>query len=422
MSADRTAIDLYWLPLGAGGRSVRLNGRLFEAVAAALGRRRACDLYHSALEARVPEGRFVIEMAPIPVDDAPGRGVVAEGAVGAGVARRLRLFRYEVRCWRDGVIPDVAEAVESPRRLSDDPDCARRLLELVPHVPTPVWGRDELRTGEMWNSNSLDLVAYRPLRPRHRADQPSDRGTGARLAGRHRCGATPAEHAGRSHVATADRRGREMKTTRLTHSGLTVGSIAAAALVYRSLLRRRIMNWGATDAEVDARLPGDELLEHADGVATRAITVDAAASAVWPWIAQMGPLPRGGAYTYDWIENLLGLDMHSADRVLPDYQHPRVGDTLGYGKNRMRFERVEPRRVLATRSEDGNWVWSFVLEEQDGKTRLISRNRFRLPSLTARIGMLPMEPASLVMERKMLHGIKQRAERLAAEGREASHV
>ena len=213
-----------------------------------------------------------------------------------------------------------------------------------------------------------------------------------------------------------------MKTTRLTHTGLKVGSIAAAALVYRCLLRRRIMNWGATDAEVDARLPGDELLEHADGVATRAITVDAAASAVWPWIAQMGPLPRGGAYTYDWIENLLGLDMHSADRVLPDYQHPQVGDTLGYGKNRMRFERVEPRRVLATRSEDGNWVWSFVLEEQDGKTRLISRNRFRLPSLTARIGMLPMEPASLVMERKMLHGIKQRAERLAAEGREASHV
>jgi hypothetical protein len=213
-----------------------------------------------------------------------------------------------------------------------------------------------------------------------------------------------------------------MKTTRLTRSGLTVGSIAAAALVYRSLLRRRIMNWGATDAEVDARLPGDELLEHADGVATRAITVDAAASAVWPWIAQMGPLPRGGAYTYDWIENLLGLDMHSADRVLPDYQHPQVGDTLGYGKNRMRFERVEPRRVLATRSEDGNWVWSFVLEEKDGRTRLISRNRFRLPSLTARIGMLPMEPASLVMERKMLQGIKQRAERLAAEGREASHV
>ena len=127
-----------------------------------------------------------------------------------------------------------------------------------------------------------------------------------------------------------------------------------------------ILNWGATDAEAHARLPGDELLEQADGVATRAITIDAPASAVWPWIAQMGPSPRGGAYTYDWIENLLGLDMHSADHVLPEYQHPQVGDTLGYGPNRMRFERVEPERVLAWRSEDGNWVWSFVLDEHDG--------------------------------------------------------
>ena len=203
---------------------------------------------------------------------------------------------------------------------------------------------------------------------------------------------------------------------------MTAISLAAAALVYRGLVRRRILNWGATDAEADARLPGDELLEHADGVATRAISIDAPAVAVWPWIAQIGPSPRGGAYTYDWIENLLRLDMHSTDRVLPDYQHPEVGDTLGYGKNRMRFERVEPRRVLATRSEDGNWVWSFVLDEQDGQSRLISRNRFRLPSLTARIGMLPLEPASLVMERKMLRGIKQRAERLAAEGKETARV
>ena len=215
-----------------------------------------------------------------------------------------------------------------------------------------------------------------------------------------------------------------MKTarTRLARSGVTAISLAAAALVYRGLVRRRILNWGATDAEADARLPGDELLEHADGVATRAISIDAPAVAVWPWIAQIGPSPRGGAYTYDWIENLLRLDMHSTDRVLPDYQHPEVGDTLGYGKNRMRFERVEPRRVLATRSEDGNWVWSFVLDEQDGQTRLISRNRFRLPSLTARVGMLPLEPASLVMERKMLRGIKQRAERLAAEGKETARV
>jgi hypothetical protein len=105
--------------------------------------------------------------------------------------------------------------------------------------------------------------------------------------------------------------------------------------------------------------------------------------------------------------------MHSADRVLPEFQNPQVGDAIGLGENRMRVERVEPERVLAWRSEDGNWVWTFVLEAQDGSTRLISRNRFRLPTLAARIGMLPMEPASLVMERKMLFGIKERAERLA---------
>jgi hypothetical protein len=177
-----------------------------------------------------------------------------------------------------------------------------------------------------------------------------------------------------------------------------------------------------TEAEATARLPGDELLEAADGLATRAITINAPASAVWPWLPQMGPSPRGGAYTYDWIENLLGRNMHSAERVLPDYQHPQVGDTLGFGKNRMRFELVEPQRVLALRSEDGNWVWSFVLTEHNGTTRLISRNRFRLPSLTAKIGMVPMEPGSLVMERKMLHGIKQRAERLAAGEDEEARV
>jgi hypothetical protein len=152
-SPPNTGIDLYWLPLGAGGHSVRLNGKVFEAVAARLERRDRCDLYHSALEVRVSEGRFVIEQAPA-WSVGGGRGVVAEGAVGARAAGRLRLFRYEIRRWRDGVIPDVAEAVESPHRLSDDPDRARGLLELVPQVPTPVWGRDELRAGEMWNSNS----------------------------------------------------------------------------------------------------------------------------------------------------------------------------------------------------------------------------------------------------------------------------
>jgi hypothetical protein len=179
--------------------------------------------------------------------------------------------------------------------------------------------------------------------------------------------------------------------------------------------RRPILTWGATDEEAAARLPGDELLQDADGVATRAITIDAPASAVWPWLAQMGPAPRGGAYTYDWIENLLRLDMHSVDRVLPEFQHPEVGEGFGFGENTMRYAIVDPERTLALRSADGNWVWTFVLEERGGRTRLVSRNRFRLPRLRDRIGMLPMEPGSLVMERKMLRGIKQRAERLAAQ-------
>jgi hypothetical protein len=151
----RSSIDLYWLPLGAGGHSVRLNGRVYEAVAATLGRRPVRDLYHSALVVEVPEGRFVIETAPIRASDGAERGVVAEGAVGSRWAGRLRLFRYELRCWRDGVIPDVAEAVESPQHVSDDSDRAHRLLAIVPSVPMHVWGRDESRAGEMWNSNSV---------------------------------------------------------------------------------------------------------------------------------------------------------------------------------------------------------------------------------------------------------------------------
>jgi hypothetical protein len=209
---------------------------------------------------------------------------------------------------------------------------------------------------------------------------------------------------------------------RLKTLARTATATATTALVYRRFLRQPILTWGATAEEAAAQLPGDELLVDADGVATRAITIDAPPPAVWPWIAQMGPSPRGGAYTYDWIENLLGLDMHSADCVLPDYQHPQVGDGFGYGTSKMSFKIVDPERVLATQSADGNWVWTFVLEEQDGRTRLISRNRFRLSKLKDKVGMIPMEPGSLVMERKMLRGIKQRAERLAAEQKEPAHV
>jgi hypothetical protein len=151
----RFGIDLYWLPLGAGGNFVRFNGLVYEALKARLDRRPVCELYHSALQVFVPEGRYVVENTPIVDDRGRDRGVVLEGPVGARWAGRFRMFRYEMRRWRDGVIADLGEAVDSPRRLSSDPQSARRLLEFVPHIPALVWGRDEVGAGEMWNSNSM---------------------------------------------------------------------------------------------------------------------------------------------------------------------------------------------------------------------------------------------------------------------------
>jgi hypothetical protein len=149
------AVDLYWLPLGAGGHSVRHNGRVYEAIVSRLERRSSCDLYHAALLVTVPDGVYAIEVGPASRGDGAPRGVVGGGAVGSRLAGRLRLFRYEIRCCRGGEIPDLAEAVQSPQRLSTDSSVAQRLLELVPAVPCPVWGRDELGLGEMWNSNSV---------------------------------------------------------------------------------------------------------------------------------------------------------------------------------------------------------------------------------------------------------------------------
>src|SRR4051794_17653185 len=153
--SDGAAVDLYWLPLGAGGRSVRCNGLVFEAIAARLQHRTRCDLYHSALEVRVGSHRYVIEMAPVWNEHASDRGVVSEGAVASRRLGRLRLFRYEIRRWHDGRIPDIAAAVASPQRLTDDAATAQRVLDLVPSVPTLVWGRDELHSGDLWNSNSV---------------------------------------------------------------------------------------------------------------------------------------------------------------------------------------------------------------------------------------------------------------------------
>lgn len=148
-------VDLWWIPLGAGGWFVEFNGRLYERVKARQEHRHPVKLYHCALEVHLDGERFIIENAwPIPSSSKDSRGVVLEGPVFSDRLSVLRLFRYEVRRWRDGTIFDQAWA-RHPVRLSDSPEIARRLLDLVPQVPPYVWGRKVPGTNEMWNSNSV---------------------------------------------------------------------------------------------------------------------------------------------------------------------------------------------------------------------------------------------------------------------------
>lgn len=208
-----------------------------------------------------------------------------------------------------------------------------------------------------------------------------------------------------------------------------VGLAAAAglaAVAYPLLLRRWCLTWGATTDEVARAIPGDDLLPRPDICSTRAVTIDAPPAAIWPWLVQMGS-GRGGAYTYDWIENLFGLDMHSADEILPEFQYLRVGDLLPLGDKgpRLRAEVVDRDQTLTLRSEDGNWVWAFALYPEATHTRLVSRNRIAVQAATVAhrlTDLFVMEPGSLVMERKMLLGIKERAERLAGQHTETERT
>ena len=152
---NATTADLYWIPLGAGGHSVRFNGIVFEAISAAIQRRPRSDIYHCALAIRLPSGLYAVEMTPVPNRRHWERGVVVEGPVGTRWAGRFRIFRYEVRRWRDGVIPDLQYAVGGPIRLSDDAVVAEHILEVLPGVPALTWGRDESGVGDMWSCNSI---------------------------------------------------------------------------------------------------------------------------------------------------------------------------------------------------------------------------------------------------------------------------
>jgi hypothetical protein len=147
--------DLYWLPVGAGGHFVRWNARCYERLVAFRDHRMRADLYHSALILQLEGTTYTVEMGPVwnvPGDD---HGSMCVGPVGARWLGRFRAFRYEVRCWPGGRVPDIDEAVASPVRVADDPAVVAAILGRLRQVPVLTWGRDELGAGEMWNSNSV---------------------------------------------------------------------------------------------------------------------------------------------------------------------------------------------------------------------------------------------------------------------------
>jgi hypothetical protein len=182
--------------------------------------------------------------------------------------------------------------------------------------------------------------------------------------------------------------------------------------------RRR---WRATDDEVRGALPGDDLLPEPDMTATRAIDIDRGAKDVWPWIAQLGQ-GRGGWYSYDFLENLVGCRIHSADRIVPEWQHVTVGDDVRLAPQvALTVALVEPGRTLVVRggvpvgtaAAPYDFTWTFTLcDRPDGSTRLLVRERYVYEAWWARPLVGVAELMSQLMSRKMLLGIRDRAEQL----------
>jgi len=199
---------------------------------------------------------------------------------------------------------------------------------------------------------------------------------------------------------------------------ILVGTAAAVAggAAYWKAGRPRVLDWGATPEEVTRAMPGDDLLPGANLQTTRAVIVQASPERTWPWLAQMGPRPRAGVYTYDWVERRLGIDIENSDRIMPEFQHLEPGEFFALNKSGttgLTVRSVDPGRSLVLQWTPADSTWSFGLyPAEDGTTRLISRNRLKVEGWGQRLFMVAlMEPGSLVMERKMLLGIKERAER-----------
>jgi hypothetical protein len=401
MSDDRHAhVDLYWIPLGAGGHSVRFNGRVYEAITAALARRERRDLFHAALLAGLDGETYAIELAPSWSGDEASRGVVATGPVGTRLLGRFRLFRYELRGWRGGSIPDLDHAVGAPLRVTADPKAVRRILAALEVMPTPVWGRDPANVGDMWNSNSA--VAWLL----------ASGGVAVDSLGPPANGRAPGWDAG---------------------IALARGATGARGRKGSPPKRAARRSTRATRSERHAPLPGDELVPQPLWQATRAITIRAPSSAVWPWLVQMGfPTERGGWYTPHWVDRLaFGIRARSAETIVPELQRLSVGDVIPDSERGNSFFEVvalDPERALVLRSRthplpayrDVDFTWAFVLQDAGGgRTRLLVRARVTYtavwPSLLVRALMLVgFGLGDLVQAGGMLRGIRDRAERRPA--------
>jgi len=199
---------------------------------------------------------------------------------------------------------------------------------------------------------------------------------------------------------------------------LSLATVTSTALLLL-IVRRNYFRWGATDQEISESLPGDDLLSSANLIATRAVSIHNTSEHVWPWIAQLGQ-GRGGLYSYDMLENLVGCDMHSADRILPQYQFIEVGDDFRlHPQVSLKVALLDPGNALVvqgavpmgTAAPQYDFTWAFVLNEGDGSTRLVIRERYRYSRWWAPFLVEPVEAVSFVMTRKMMRGIKGRAER-----------
>ena len=207
---------------------------------------------------------------------------------------------------------------------------------------------------------------------------------------------------------------------------MSVIAVGGAAAAYIRLARPQQLRWGATDLESDGSLPGDDLTANPDLTATRAITVHTSADQVWPWIAQLGQ-GRGGFYSYDVLENLVGCDINSADQIVPEWQHITVGDQVKlHPEVGLAVAALERGRSLVLRggvpigntSPPYDFTWAFVLQEQpEGTTRLLVRERYAYTQRWAPFLVEPVTVVSFVMSHKMLRGIRDRAARTQPLGR-----